>query len=189
MTSNYQLSLPPISIEQAGMNVKKTLETAEKNLGFLPNMYKNMAHSPALLKSYLQAYQLFRNESAFSAAEQEIIFLTVSRENACEYCVAAHSAIAIDYSGVPMQTVDSIRNGEAIDDTKAAALRAFTRVMLDSKGRPPRGDVIAFLEAGFTERHVLEIIVAIAVKTMSNYANHLFQTEVDDAFAEWSWQL
>jgi alkylhydroperoxidase family enzyme len=48
-------------------------------------------------------------------------------------------------------------------------------------------DLQAFLAAGFSERQVLEIILAIAVKTISNYSNHVFHTEVDPVFAACRW--
>ncbi|PKM11914.1 MAG: alkylhydroperoxidase [Gammaproteobacteria bacterium HGW-Gammaproteobacteria-3] len=188
MSSEYQLSLEPVTLASAGPEVKDTLAGAKKNLGFVPNMYGNMANAPSLLKSYLQTYELFRKESTFSAAEQEVIFLTLSRDNGCTYCVAAHSMIADKMSGVPADVTKAIRKGEAIQDSKFAALSEFTRIMQATRGLPSKKAVEAFLAAGYSERHILEVIVGIAVKTMSNYSNHLFHTPVDAAFADWSWQ-
>lgn len=118
MSSEYKLLLEPVQLASANSAVKSTLENAKKNLGFVPNMYLNMANAPALLKSYLQTYALFRNESDFTAIEQEVIFLTISRENNCEYCIAAHSVIADNMSRVPLEVTDAIRNDGVINDTR-----------------------------------------------------------------------
>ncbi|MGR9051187.1 MAG: carboxymuconolactone decarboxylase family protein [Gammaproteobacteria bacterium] len=188
MNSQYKIKLLPITVSSAGPEIKTTLEQSEKNLGFLPNMYQNMAHAPALLKAYLDGYQLFRNESTFNAMEQEIVFLTISRENGCGYCVAAHSTVADRYANVPVEVTNAIRNDGIISIPRLAALHEFTSIMLVTRGLPSQDDVQAFLGAGYTEQHILEIILAIAVKTMSNYTNHLFHTPLDPAFAERQWE-
>lgn len=188
MSSEYQLSLSPKTIENAEPRAKAVLESAKAKLGFIPNMYAVMVNSPGLLESYQHGYALFREGSGFTPAEQEVIFLTVSRENGCDYCVAAHSFIADNMSKVPPAVTDAIRDGKPIADAKLAALSSFTRIMLESRGRPSRVDVETFLAAGYTERHILEIILAIAVKTLSNYSNHLFHTPVDAMFASRAWK-
>lgn len=73
-------------------------------------------------------------------------------------------------------------------DAKLQALSVFTRVMVASRGKPTRQDLQVFLAAGFSERQVLEIILAIAVKTISNYSNHVFHTDVDPVFAGYRWE-
>ncbi len=187
MSSEYKLSLTPKTIENAEPRAKAVLESANAKLGFIPNMYAVMVNSPGLLENYLQGYALFREGSGFTPAEQEVIFLTISRENGCDYCVAAHSFIADSMSKVPAAVTDAIRDSKPIPDAKLAALSTFTRLMVEIRGRPSRGDVETFLAAGYTERHILEIILAIAVKTFSNYSNHLFHTPVDATFASRAW--
>lgn len=53
---------------------------------------------------------------------------------------------------------------------------------------PAKADAQAFRDAGYSENHVLEIVLAIAVKTLSNYANHLLHTPLDAAIAQRAWQ-
>ncbi|MEH6468322.1 MAG: carboxymuconolactone decarboxylase family protein [Porticoccus sp.] len=187
MKSEYKISLPPVTIEAAGDSVKSTLEQQQANFGFLPNMYQTMANSPAMLKTYLFGYEQFRTGSDFTPCEQEVVFMVLSRENGCDYCMGAHSFIADKMSGVPEHVTDAIRDGNVIGDTKLEALASFTRVMLSTRGLPTRGDIAGFIEAGYTEQNVLEIIVAISVKTLSNYSNHLFHTELDDVFSSRAW--
>ena len=156
--SDYRLTLPPVGIDNAEPAVEELLQQAKSKLGFVPNMYANMANAPSLLKSYLFGYERFREESLFSPVEQEVLFLTISRDNSCHYCVAAHSAIADMASGVPEEVTNAIRDDMDIPDAKLNALHTFTRTMLTTRGRPSERDVKGFLDAGYSERHVLEVI-------------------------------
>src|SRR5215471_8896552 len=88
MKDTAKLSLPHVTLDTADARATEVLEAARKATGGIPNMYAGMANVPALLDSYLYAYQLFRKESTLSPAEQELVFLTISRVNACTYCVA-----------------------------------------------------------------------------------------------------
>jgi uncharacterized peroxidase-related enzyme len=187
MTEQYQLTLAPRTIEDAEPKAKELLLQSKARLGFVPNMYAGMANSPGLLSTYLHGYEFFRNDSGFTPPEQEVVFLTISRENNCHYCVAAHSTIADKKSKVPAEVTDAIREGRAVSDQKLGTLHRFTQAMVQSRGFPKQADVEAFLAAGYGERHVLEIVLAIAVKTISNYSNHLFDTEVDQSFAGRAW--
>ncbi|MEJ2621227.1 MAG: carboxymuconolactone decarboxylase family protein [Candidatus Thiodiazotropha sp.] len=188
MQSEYKLSLPVLEAQQAEPLARDLLVEAEKKLGFIPNMYKFMANSPGMLDTYVQGYSHFRENSGFSPTEQEVVFLTISRENGCNYCMGAHSFIADKMSGVPTQVTDAIRDGQTIEDTRLSVLHQFTKNLLNARGLPNKSDVAAFLDAGYGERHILEIILAISVKTISNYSNHLFHTPLDGVFSERSWE-
>jgi uncharacterized peroxidase-related enzyme len=188
MQSEHKLSLPTHTAEQAEPLAAQRLTEARARLGFVPNMYAVMANSPGLLDTYVHGYEHFRELSGFTPAEQEVVLLAISRENGCTYCVAAHSFLADQVSGVPTAVTEAIRDGGAIPDLKLAALHEFTRLMVEKSGLPSRSDVETFLAAGYSERQLLEIVLAIAVKTLSNYANHLFHTPVDEVFAARRWQ-
>jgi AhpD family alkylhydroperoxidase len=151
-------------------------------------MYANMANSPSMLETYVVGYKFFRGDSGFTPAEQEVVFLTISHENGCEYCMAAHSMVGEKMSGVPAAVLGALRSGLPLPDAKLQALSVFTRIMVANRGKPARQDLKAFLAADFSERQVLEIILAIAVKTISNYSNHVFHTEVDPVFAAYRWE-
>lgn len=187
MSTPYTMTLPPRTAEDSDPAVAAPLKKARENLGFVPNMYAGMANLPALLETYMMGYERFRAECGFSPEEQEVVFLTISRGNGCDYCMAAHSAIADNMSGVPTAVTDALRDGRPLPDEKLEVLRRFTEVMRETRGRPDAAEVNAFLDAGYEERHILGVILALAVKTLSNYANHLFQPEVDDAFRDRLW--
>jgi uncharacterized peroxidase-related enzyme len=188
MPADYQLKLTAKTIEDAAPKARAGLQQAQEKLGFIPNMYTRMANSPGLFDAYQQGYAAFRTASGFTPDEQEVVFLTISRVNGCEYCMAAHSFVADKLANVPGAVTDAIRNDTAIPDEKLSALAKFTRVMVEQRGLPETRDVEAFLAAGYSDRQILEIILAIAVKTLSNYANHLFHTPVDAAFAAQTWK-
>lgn len=152
----------------------------------VPNMYAGMANSPGLLGTYRFGYDQFRRHSGFSSAEQEIIFLAISRFNGCIYCMGAHSTIA-DGNKVPTEITDAVRDGEPIGDARLQVLNLFTTAMVATRGRPSGVELKEFLGVGYTENQVLEIILAIAVKTLSNYSNHALDTPLDKAFARRAW--
>ncbi|MCX7172487.1 MAG: carboxymuconolactone decarboxylase family protein [Proteobacteria bacterium] len=188
MLAEYQITLPPQTLDNAGADAKPVLEKALAQVGVIPNMYARMVHLPGLLDTYLHGYAAFRGQSGFSTQEQEIIFLAISRENGCEYCVAAHSFIADKKSGVPPEVTDAMRDGRPIPNAKLQALAEFTRIMVASRGLPSSADAEAFLAAGHEDRHILGIVLAISVKTLSNYTNHLFHTPLDAMFESRRWK-
>jgi len=188
MTDYYLSTLPLLDPAEADSPARDAMERGHKAAGLLPNMYRAMAQAPALLDTYLTGYERFRNESGFTPAEQEIVFLTISAENGCEYCVAAHSFIADTYSNVPTEMTNAIRDGESIYDARLNALHRFTQHLLAGRGRPTRVAVQDFVAAGYVESQILYLVLAIAVKTMSNYTNHMFETPLDDVFQVRQWK-
>lgn len=162
---------------------KDMLDLALKQVGFIPNMYANMVNAPAVLSTYLHGYSLFRGESGFKADEQEVVFLAISQVNGCDYCMAAHSMIADKVSGVSKEVLRAIRDHQPIPDARLATLHAVTTEMVRSHGQPQPTSVQAFLDAGFQEKDLLYIVLAISVKTLSNFSNHLFATQIDEQFA------
>lgn len=187
MLAEYQLTLPMQTLETAEPAAKAMLEKAKAQVGFIPNMYQGMANLPGLLETYLTGYDAFRKGSTMSSVEQELVFLAISRENGCDYCMSAHSMIADKMSNVPAAALEAVRTGTPQADARLQALVEFTQLMVRKRGLPRRVDVEAFLKAGYTERNILEILLAISVKTISNYSNHLFHTPVDDMFAAYTW--
>lgn len=101
--------------------------------------------------------------------------------------MAAHSFVADMMSKVPTEVTDAIRNNSEIEDAKYKALSMFSKVMTAKRGNPSQEEIDAFLNAGYTENHILGVITAIGVKTMSNYFNHVFNTPVDNAFKGRTW--
>jgi uncharacterized peroxidase-related enzyme len=170
------------TIDTAAPEAAEMLKTAKARLGFIPNMYGYMANDPAVLGGYMLSYDAFRLTGGFTPAEQEVIFLTISRINGCSYCLAAHSMIADKKSGVPGDSLPALREGRPLPDAKLEAVARFTAAMVETRGNPGKPAVDAFLAAGYTSRHALAVVVAIACKTFSNMTNHLAGTAIDAPF-------
>ena len=92
------------------------------------------------------------------------------------------------FSQVPRAVTDAIRDNAAVPDERLAVLAHFVRHLVLTRGRPEEGDARSFLAAGFTEQQILYLILAIAVKTISNYTNHVCDTPVDAAFKVREWR-
>jgi len=183
MTAEFRVETSPVSDDKAQGKAKELLDGARAKLGFVPNMYRGMAVNPGLLSTYLHGYALFRESGNFTPPEQEVVFLTVSLANGCDYCAAAHSMLAVKVSKLSEANTQALRDGKPLADARLEALRRFTHHMWETRGLPTKAEAKAFKAAGFGDLHVLEIILALAVKTISNYANHVNHTELDAAFA------
>jgi uncharacterized peroxidase-related enzyme len=187
VVNQARLELEKVAIENAEPLARAALETAQQKLGMIPNMYAYMANAPGLLETYRFGYELFRQGSGFTPVEQEVIFLSISYENACEYCMAAHSFLADVQSKVPAEVTEALRKGTHIPDARLQALSRFTRLLVQKRGWPSQADLVLFRAAGYKDAQVLQIILAMGVKTLSNYTNHICGTPVDNAFIKRAW--
>lgn len=172
--------------ESAPEKARETIDAVEKNYGFVPNLISVLARSPAAVDAYVSIGAALKKAS-LKPVEQQVVFLTVSASNACDYCVAAHSAIAAG-AGMPKEVLEAIRNAQEIPDSRLQALATFANAVQEKKGWVSELDLRTFADAGYDEENVLEVITILAMKTLSNYANHVANTPVDDAFAGFKWK-
>lgn len=148
--------------------------------GMLPNLHAVMAEAPTLLKGYQVLHELFQNTS-FNAEELTVVWQTINVEHECHYCVPAHSAIAASMR-VDQGIVDALVNKTPLEDVKLEVLRETTLEMTRERGVLSQSQQDKFFAAGYTKQQLLEIVLGLAQKVMSNYTNHLADTPVDDAF-------
>ncbi|MBL4751921.1 MAG: carboxymuconolactone decarboxylase family protein [Amylibacter sp.] len=174
------------TVETAPEGSKAILKAVTEKFKFLPNLIGNMAEAPATVEAYTTLGGIFA-KADLSATEQQIIMMTINRLNGCTYCMAAHTTIS-KMSGVAADVIEALRNNTAIADSKLEALRQFTIVMHDSRGWPKEAQVQAFLAAGYTKQTMLEVVLGISYKTLSNYTNHLAGTQLDAAFSADLWE-
>ncbi len=172
--------------ESAPEAAKETLAAAEKAYGFVPNLMGVMAEAPSLVKSYFTVSKEFTANS-LTPIEQQVVALSVSHSNECSYCMAAHSGLA-RMAAIPNSELEALRTGRALEHPKLEALRLFTREMVDKRGHVSDTDIEAFLGVGFDAAHVLEVIVGIGMKTMSNYTNHIAHIPLDRQFRSFEWK-
>lgn len=177
--------LPIHTIDTAPEAARDILAGAQKKLGFVPNLYAMMASAPALVKAYTTLSGLFE-ETSFSATERQVVLMTVSFVNSCDYCVAAHTVLA-GMQKVPSDVVTAIRNGQPIADPRLEALRRYTIAVVTSRGWPSDAEAQAFQQAGYGPTQMLEVVLGVGIKTLSNYANHIGATPLDAAFSPAAW--
>lgn len=173
------------TLDTAPEGSRAILEQAKKGLGFVPNLYAVLAESPVALKAYTSLTDLLQGTD-FTTEERNLLWLTVSRANGCDYCVAAHSAIS-GMNKVPEARIQAIRDGRPLDDAKLQALRHFTEVVIEQRGWAPEAEVNSLLAAGYSRRQLIEAITFVAHKTISNYVNHIAETPLDEAFSPLAW--
>ncbi len=173
------------TVETAPSPSKPFLEGARNAYGFVPNLLGTMAEAPALLEGYMALAGIF-DKTDLSETERQIILMTNNRLNGCVYCMAAHTTIS-QMAKVPADIIEALRAGTPIADPKLEALRVFAGVINETRGWPSDSQVEAFLAAGYTRQTVLEVILGTSLKVMSNYTNHVAETQVDDAFAPNAW--
>lgn len=173
------------TIESAPEASKPILQGTYEAFKFVPNLLATMAEAPALLEGYTTLASIF-DKSSFSETERQIILMTNNRLNGCTYCMSAHTLLS-KIGGVEEDVIEALRSGVAIADPKLEALRQFAIVINESRGWPQEGDIQAFLNAGYTQQNVLEVILGTALKVLSNYTNHIAETDIDDAFKPVAW--
>lgn len=164
---------------------KPILERVEQKFGFVPNLLKGMAASPNALETYMQIDEIYETTS-LSPEERQIVLLTASRLNECEYCTSIHSMLA-EKTALEWETVEKIRNRESLPNARYEALRKFAERVVKNNGTLPRDEWTEFREAGYTERNALDVTVGVALKTLTNTVNHLMDTPLDSQFKSREW--
>lgn len=168
------------TIESAPESSKNILESTKNSIGFIPNMHSIIADSPILLKAYKELGVLF-NKTSFTPVEREIIEMTINKSNGCSYCIKAHSYFD-RISNFPTDILNALISNTPFEDNKLESLRLFTQTVIDKKGWILQKEVEEFLAAGYTKTQILELLVAVAHKTISNYVNHIADTPIDKEF-------
>lgn len=175
------------TIETAPVTAQKLLEGSQQKYGFVPNLHGGLAESPAALQAYLDLTRLFGTTS-LTPAEQQIVLIAASVENDCAYCVAAHSMIARQMVKVDPAVVDTLRQGQALPDSKLEALAVFTRAVVKQRGMVTGKPLADFISAGYNRAQELDVVLGVAMKTLSNYTNHIIDTPLDKQFQSEAWK-
>ena len=151
------------------------VDTLKKGLGMVPNLYATLAHSETALGTYLA---LQNAQSSIDGKAREVVNLVVSQVNTCEYCLAAHTVIGGMVGFTPEQIAE-IRRGRASFDPKLDALARLVRNIATERGHADPMLVDAFLAAGWTQGNLVDVIVTIGDKTVTNYLHGTTKVAVD----------
>lgn len=168
--------IEPLHRDEAPEKSQQMLDQVEQKMGRTPNVFGTMAHSPAVLGAYLQLAKA-GEDSSLSASLREKIALATAGKNGCEYCASAHSAVA-GQMGVDEAEREANLRGEAADPAEQAALR-FARQIVENLGWVDDAQLQAVRDAGYSDRQVLEILLATVQNIFTNYFNHLTEPQID----------
>jgi uncharacterized peroxidase-related enzyme len=168
--------LNPVDKGTATGKTKDLLDQVEKKLGFVPNMLRTMAVSPAVLEGYLGLSGALAG-GALSPKLREQIALAVAEANGCQYCVSAHTAIG-KRLGVTSAELEASRDGASSDPKLEAAL-GFARALIERRGDVTDADIAKVREAGWSDAEVSEIVAHVALNVFTNYFNMTANTEID----------
>ena len=170
------------TIDTAPEKSRPALEAISERYGFIPNLAAAFAESPGAFNALLGALKAYDDESLILApVERQVVLLTVSVENHCEYCTAAHGMLAHSL-GIGRDDVRALQQGGAVSDSKLEALRQFTQALVANRGVVDDAALERFFDAGFTKGQVFEVVLGVSLKTLTNYANHIASPPVNEQF-------
>jgi uncharacterized peroxidase-related enzyme len=161
--------------EEVSATNQAIFDNLKSAIGMVPNLYATFAHSETALANYLT----FQNaKSSVSGKAREVVNLVVSQVNECRYCLAAHTMLS-KMAGFTDEQILEIRRGRASFDTKFDALARLAKGITESRGHVDQTLVAAFFAAGWTKENLVDAIVIIGDKTVSNYLHSTTQVPVD----------
>jgi len=173
------------NIETAPEGSKESLENSVKAFGMIPNLHGVLSESPSALEAYKSLHEAFQSTS-FDKDEVTVVWQTINVYHECTYCVPAHTAIA-GMMKVDEAITEALRNGTNLPTEKLQVLHETTLKIVENRGVVSEEDLKTFFAVGYGQQQVLEILVGLAQKVISNYTNHLAITPVDAPFVEFAW--
>ncbi|GGI71492.1 carboxymuconolactone decarboxylase family protein [Shewanella gelidii] len=174
------------TVETAPAESKAMLQQAKNNNGMIPNLLGVLSESPQTFAAYSQLHQLF-TESSLDHEEMTVVWQTINAAHNCTYCVPAHTAIAHSMKVDPELT-EALRNGDAMPTEKLQVLRDTTLELVQERGELSSVSLERFYSVGYAQRQLLEIVLGLSQKVISNYVNHLAHTPLDSAFQPFAWE-
>ena len=168
-----QFNVP--TIDEVNETNQTIFDQLTEKLGFVPNLYAAYAHSGNALKNYLE---LTGAPTSLSNKEKEVVNLAVSEVNGCNYCLAVHTAIG-KMNGFNEDQIIEFRQGHSTSDSKLNALANFAKNIVENIGKANDAIVTKFYDAGYTKENLVDTIVLVGDKTMSNYLHGTTAVPID----------
>lgn len=178
-TTTTRIFTIPTKAEVSETN-QSLFDNLQKGLGFVPNLYAYFAKSETALGDYLT---LQNRKSSLRAKEREVINLVTSQINGCRYCQSAHTVIG-KLNGFTDEQILEIRKGTASFDSKLDALAKFTASVVTNRGKATEESKNDFFAAGYTEANLIDVIIVVGDKIISNYIHNLTEFEIDFPVAD-----
>jgi uncharacterized peroxidase-related enzyme len=165
------------AVDAAPAASQPLLTAVQKKLGVVPNMFRTIASSPAGLEGYLGLEGALSKDS-LGAPTRERIALAVAEVNQCGYCLAAHAYLGKNLAKLDDVEIARNRAGGSTD-TKANAAVHFAVRVAQQRGQVTDTDLAAVKAAGFEDGAVIEIVLHVALNTLTNYVNLVASTDID----------
>jgi len=165
-----------VSNETANSEQKNLLEAIQSQLGMVPNFLKVFANSPAALRAFLGLHGI-ANQGSLDAQTRERIALGVAQQNACEYCLSAHTAIGRK-AGLNAAEIQANRAGSS-QDAKAAVAVKFARALVENMGEVTSAEILEVRNAGYNDAEIVEIITHAGMNILTNMIGKASRVEID----------
>ena len=167
----------PASIETSPAAAQPMLQAVKKQLGVVPNLFRLVGTSPVALEGYLGLNGALA-KGALEAPTRERIALAVAEVNGCDYCLSAHSYLGKNLAKLSDTEIAANRGGGSSDPKADAAVR-FAVKLVHARGHVSDVDLQAVRQAGYSDAQVIEIVLHVALNTLTNYVNEVARTEID----------
>lgn len=170
--------MKPVTVptrEQVSPANQVIFDSLKKSIGIVPNLYAVYAHSENALGTYLS---LSSGKTSLKPKEKEVVNLVVSQVNNCEYCLAAHTAIS-KAQGFTDEQILEIRRASVSFDSKLDALAKLTKSITENKGHAEEKLIQSFYAAGYNEGSLIDVVIVVGDKTITNYIYALTAVPVD----------
>jgi len=169
-----RLAIP--TLDSAPEASKPTLAAIQKQLGTVPNLFRLIGSSPAALTAFTSSHDTL--SKTLDVKTRERIALAVAQVNGCNYCLAAHTYLGLNFARISPEEIELNRKGTSFD-AKASAAVAFAAAVARERGHVGQADLTAVRAAGFTDAQVVEIVALVAENTFTNYLNEVAKTDID----------
>jgi uncharacterized peroxidase-related enzyme len=180
METSAKTNFPVPTRAEVSTNNQSIFDNLQKGLGFVPNLYAYIGKNETALGDYLT---LQNRKSTLKAKEREVINLVTSQVNGCRYCQSAHTVLG-KMNGFTDEQVLEIRSGKATFDNKLDALAKFTASVVENRGKADQKIVEAFFAAGYNEPNMIDVIMVVGDKIISNYLHNLTHLDIDFPLAD-----
>ena len=167
----------PATVDAAPAAAQPLLSGVKAKLGSVPNLFRLLAVSPAALEGYLGLSGAL-GKGSLDARTRERIALAVAEFNGCGYCTSAHAFIGKNMAGLTDAEIAANRNGSSTDARAAAAVK-FAIKVVETRGQVSDTDVASIRLAGYSDAEVVEIVLHVALNTLTNYVNEVAETAID----------
>ena len=161
---------------QATGKVKEIYETVQGKIGMVPNLYRILAASPAVLEGYFD-FNMTLAQTSLSSKLREQLAIAIASTNHCQYCLSAHTLLG-KMAGLEQEELMNAQNAASHDASTQAAL-AFARQVIESRGQVSDSNLADVKAAGFSDAQIVEIVAHVALNIFTNYANNVAKTKID----------